>query len=98
MTTDRGARFWRRPGAGAEGRRRFIPVFILVGLGAFIALLNPTFLTPSNLITVVLQASILSIVAIGQTYVILTAGIDLSVGSLVALGGALSAGLAVKAG
>lgn len=57
-----------------------------------------TSLTVNNLLTVVLQASILAIVAIGQTFVILTAGIDLSVGSLVALGGALAAGLAVKVG
>jgi len=100
MTSDRGSRWrrWSRSGAGAQDRRRFIPVLILLGLSAFITLLNPTFLTPGNVITVVLQASILSIVAIGQTYVILTAGIDLSVGSLVALGGALAAGLAVRAG
>lgn len=78
--------------------RRYTSVLILLGLSGVIAALNPTFLTLNNLITVALQASILAIVAIGQTFVILTAGIDLSVGSLVALGGALAAGLAVRAG
>ncbi len=78
--------------------RRFTPVLILLGLSLILGVLNPTFFTLNNLVTVVLQASILCIVAIGQTYVILTAGIDLSVGSLVALGGALAAGLAVRVG
>lgn len=87
-----------RPALWRELLRRYTSVLILLGLGGIIAVLNPTFLTLNNLLTVLLQASILGIVAIGQTFVILTAGIDLSVGSLVALGGALAAGLAVKAG
>lgn len=87
-----------RPAIWREILRRYTSVLILLGLSAVIAVLNPTFLTVNNLITVVLQAAILAIVAIGQTFVILTAGIDLSVGSLVALGGALAAGLAVKVG
>lgn len=87
-----------RPALWREILRRQTSILILLGLGAVLAVLNPTFLTKNNLITVVLQASILSIVAIGQTFVMLTAGIDLSVGSLVALGGALAAGLAVKLG
>jgi ribose transport system permease protein len=87
-----------RPSFAKEFIRRFTPVLILLGLSVILTILNPDFLTASNLINVVLQGSILAIVAIGQTYVMLTAGIDLSVGSLVALGGALAAGLAVKAG
>jgi ribose transport system permease protein len=87
-----------RPSFAKEFIRRFTPVLILLGLSVILTILNPDFLTASNLINVVLQGSILAIVAIGQTYVMLTSGIDLSVGSLVALGGALAAGLAVKAG
>ena len=59
---------------------------------------NPDFLTPNNLITVALQTSVLAIVAMGMTFTMLTAGIDLSVGSVIALTSALSAGLAAQAG
>jgi len=51
------------------------------------AILSPYFFTPDNLLNVTLQASITAIIAAGMTFVILTGGIDLSVGSLVALAG-----------
>jgi ribose transport system permease protein len=54
------------------------------------------FLTTSNLLNVALQTSIIAIVAIGMTFTILTAGIDLSVGSVMALSGAIAAGLNVR--
>lgn len=49
------------------------------------------FLTLTNLINVTLQTSIIAIIAVGMTFVILTAGIDLSVGSLVAMSGVICA-------
>jgi ribose/xylose/arabinose/galactoside ABC-type transport system permease subunit len=49
--------------------------------------LSPYFLTADNLLNVSLQVSIIAIIAAGMTFVILTAGIDLSVGSLVAVCG-----------
>ncbi len=55
------------------------------------ALYSPTFLTAANAINVVLQVSVTAILAIGMTIVILTGGIDLSVGSLVAVAGVLAA-------
>ena len=51
------------------------------------ALLSPYFFTPENILNVSLQVSIIAIIAAGMTFVILTAGIDLSVGSVVALAG-----------
>jgi len=63
-----------------------------------LAILSPRFLTANNLLTVALQISILAIAAIGQTFTILTAGIDLSVGSIGALAGVIAAGLAVRNG
>lgn len=51
---------------------------------------SPYFFTAENLLNVSLQASITAIIAAGMTFVILTAGIDLSVGSLVALAGILA--------
>jgi ribose transport system permease protein len=51
------------------------------------SLLSPYFFSPDNLLNVSLQASITAIIAAGMTFVILTGGIDLSVGSLVAFSG-----------
>ncbi len=77
--------------------RQWGTVLGLLLLCAVLSLASPYFLTVSNLLNVLQQTSINAIIAIGMTYVILTAGIDLSVGSLVALcgvllGGALHAG------
>jgi ribose transport system permease protein len=58
---------------------------ILIVICIIIALQSPAFLTANNLFNVLLQVSINAIIAVGMTFVILTAGIDLSVGSLVAL-------------
>lgn len=66
---------------------------ILVMLIVVSSLLSPTFSTPQNLSNVTRQAVALGIVAIGQTFVILTAGIDLSVGSTISLTSVLAAGL-----
>jgi ribose/xylose/arabinose/galactoside ABC-type transport system permease subunit len=57
------------------------------------SVLSPHFLTTDNLLNVTLQTSITAIIAVGMTFVILTAGIDLSVGSLVAVVGVLTTSL-----
>jgi ribose transport system permease protein len=69
---------------------------ILLAIGLIFTLGSDRFLTPTNLMNIALQTSIIAIIAIGMTFVMLTAGIDLSVGSVVALCGALAAGLAVQ--
>ncbi len=56
-------------------------------------LLNPRFIAPLNLLNVLRQTSINAIIAAGMTFVILTGGIDLSVGSVLAFCGAISAAL-----
>lgn len=61
------------------------------------SILSPFFLSYGNLITIVSQTAVIGIIAIGVTFVIITAGIDLSLGSVVALSG-VTAGLAVAAG
>ncbi len=58
---------------------------------------TPHFATVSNLVNVVEQSAIIGIVAAGMTFVILTGGIDLSVGSIVALSG-IALGTLVRAG
>lgn len=57
-----------------------LPVLILIG-GAF-ALMSPNFLTGNNLLNIMQQASVNIVLATGMTFVILTAGIDLSVGAI----------------
>jgi ribose transport system permease protein len=67
--------------------RRFGTVIGLGVLCAILWALTPHFLTVSNLLNVAQQTSINAIVAVGMTYVIVSGGIDLSVGSIVALSG-----------
>jgi len=69
----------------------------LVGLCVALSLLTPHFLSVSNLLNVMEQTTINAVIALGMTVVILTAGIDLSVGSLVALAGVVLAS-ALQAG
>src|ERR1700716_2964639 len=57
------------------------------------SILAPRFLTPPNLLNVLRQVAIVGILSIGQTFVILTAGIDLSVGSSLGLTVVFLAGL-----
>jgi ribose/xylose/arabinose/galactoside ABC-type transport system permease subunit len=68
----------------------------MVGLIALLAIVNVAthgdFLRPGNIINVLRQIAVNAILATGQTFVIITAGIDLSVGSLIALTGVLMAG------
>ena len=68
----------------------------LMGLGAIVIVLSfisEDFLTITNIFNVLRQISINALLAFGMTFVILTGGIDLSVGSILALSGALSAGM-----
>ena len=62
---------------------------------AILAILCPSFLSVANILNVLRQVSITGIMAVGATFVILTGGIDLSVGSVLALAGILAAGMQV---
>jgi len=73
---------------------RFAPLIFLVVLMAGFAIMEPNFLTPLNLFNVMRQVSIVGLLAVGMTFVILTAGIDLSIGSLLALCGLAAAAVA----
>ena len=68
---------------------------MLVAIGA-LTLASPEFLTGNNLANLARQVSIFGILAIGQLMVILTGGIDLSVGSILGLSGAVTAQLLVS--
>ncbi len=63
----------------------------LVAIGIALTILSPHFLTYVNLSEVVVDAAVTAIIAVGMTLVIVTAGIDLSVGSVAALAGVVGA-------
>jgi ribose/xylose/arabinose/galactoside ABC-type transport system permease subunit len=76
---------------------RFAPLIFLAILMVVFAIIEPNFLSLNNLLQVARQVSITGMVAIGMTFVILTGGIDLSVGSLLALSG-MAAAVVAKGG
>ncbi|EMB50511.1 ribose ABC transporter permease [Vibrio mimicus] len=65
----------------------------LLFLVVVVSFLNPDFFTVDNILNILRQTSVNAIIAVGMTLVILTAGIDLSVGSVLALCGAFAATL-----
>jgi ribose transport system permease protein len=77
--------------------QKFAALAGLLALVIVFSLTSPAFFTVSNAMTVSLQVTSIAYLGIGATFVILTGGIDLSVGSILALAGVVAA-LAVKAG
>jgi len=64
---------------------------VLVVVFVVLSLLSPTFFTVSNTFTLLLNATVIAIISLGQTFVLLTSGIDLSVGAGIALSGVIAA-------
>lgn len=82
------------------GRLRAVlsgPVVIILTMIVLFSLVSPTFLSASNAANIVRQASVLALVAFGQTFVILLAGIDLSVGAVMGLTSCTTAALMLYA-
>jgi ribose transport system permease protein len=78
-------------------QKQFLSTFSgLVVLGLVFSILSPYFFTVRNILTVATQTAVIAIIAIGQTYVLITGGIDLSIGSNIALS-AMVAGLCMRA-
>jgi ribose transport system permease protein len=83
--------------------QRLLPFLTLITLFVGLIIATPNFFTPTNLSSVVRQTAVINIMALGMTMVIITGGIDLSVGSILALAGCLgtmtmTSGLPVGAG
>jgi ribose transport system permease protein len=68
-----------------------VPLLTLVVLCAVTALLTDKFLSPFNLTNILVQSSIMAVIAMGMTFVIVGGGFDLSVGSTAALSGCVAA-------
>jgi len=80
----------------AQHGRQFGTLFGLLALCVILWILTPYFLTVSNLLNIAEQTAIIAIIAAGMTFVIITAGIDLSVGSVLAFSGVVMASLLQK--
>ena len=91
--------------AERDARRRAMVTRVLEQLGPFafiialaiaLSIYSPFFLTVRNISAIFVQMSVIAIIAVGETMVIITAGIDLSVSSVVALAGVVSTMLVVS--
>jgi ribose transport system permease protein len=83
--------------------QRLLPFLSLIILFVALAIASPHFLTSTNLSSVVRQTAVINIMALGMTMIIITGGIDLSVGAILAMGGllgtmAMEKGLSIPAG
>ncbi|WP_419180571.1 ribose ABC transporter permease RbsC [Bacillus salipaludis] len=72
------------------------PLLGLIILIVIVSILNPSFLEPLNILNLLRQVAINALIAFGMTFVILTGGIDLSVGAILALSSSLTAGMIVS--
>jgi ribose transport system permease protein len=92
----------RSGAAGGSGLRRLLldngALAALLVLVVALSVLSGSFLTTGNLLNVGVQAAVVAILAFGMTFVIVAAGIDLSVGSVAALSATVLAWLATTAG
>lgn len=70
----------------------------LIAIFIYLSFASPVFLTVNNLFNIVAQTTVTAIIAMGMTFVIITAGIDLSVGSTAALAGVLGVKMMVEMG
>src|SRR5919204_6160804 len=69
--------------------QRLLPFLSLIILFVALSIASPHFLTETNLSSVVRQTAVINIMALGMTMIIISGGIDLSVGAILAMGGLL---------
>ena len=69
--------------------QRLLPFMTLIALFIGLSLATPNFLTNTNLASVVRQTAVINLMSLGMTLIIVSGGIDLSVGAILAMGGLL---------
>src|SRR5260221_3539181 len=74
------------------------PLITLIVLCAVTALMSDRFLSPLNLTNILVQCSVMAVIAMGMTFVVIGGGFDLSVGSVAALSGCVASAVILDAG
>lgn len=82
--------------SGAEFARKYGIFLVLVIMSLLLICVSPTFRTVDNAVNILRQVSVNGIIAIGMTFVIMTGGIDLTVGSVIAVSGVIAGSILVK--
>ena len=81
-------------GLGAIELIQDLGLLIVIGIGAIaLSILSPVFFTRLNIENLLFSSTVIAVIAIGESFVIMVAGIDLSVGAVLALSSVLSVGL-----
>ena len=70
-------------------------LWVMIILILILSVISPSFFRGHNLLNIIKQASITGVIGVGMTFVLITGGIDLSVGSVMALSGTMAASVAV---
>lgn len=78
-----------------EFARKYGILIVLIVMWVLLMAVSPTFRTVTNAVNILRQVAVNGIIAIGMTFVIMTGGIDLTVGSLVAVAGVVSGSILV---
>ena len=78
-----------------EFARKYGILIVLIVMWVLLMAVSPTFRTATNVVNILRQVAVNGIIAIGMTFVIMTGGIDLTVGSLVAVAGVVSGSILV---
>lgn len=89
---------WKDTSRKALGSNLLPIIAALIIVSVVLSFMTPAFLTASNVTNIVTQSAVVGIAAIGATFVIITSGIDLSVGSNIALSGMIGAIVAQSTG
>lgn len=81
---------------GSELARKYGILLVLVVMSVLLLCVSPTFRTMDNAVNILRQVSVNGIIAIGMTFVIMTGGIDLTVGSVIAVSGVIAGSILVR--
>jgi ribose transport system permease protein len=81
---------------GLLRNQTFILFLTIVGLVLVVGLLSPYFLTLTNLVNILQQIAVVGIITVGSTIVILSGGLDISVGTVISLSACVTAVLVGK--
>lgn len=82
--------------SGLDIIKKYGIVIVLVAMWIILLCISPTFRTVDNAVNILRQVSVNGIIAIGMTFVIMTGGIDLTVGSLIAVAGVVCGSILVR--